>query len=311
VIDTKPHELSESQRQSLRALAREVMNRLEMRKTNMKLAETNERLNDTLNELRETQGQLEEAQASMNHSINYASRIQRAILPRAEQFQEHFPDSFIWNEPRDGVSGDFYWMHPYRNKTILTVADCTGHGVPGAFMSLIGVNALNDIVAQRGIIEPGTILEELDSQVNQTWNSATEEEAPNDGMDITVCVLDPERGRLQYGAAMRRFYLVRGGEVHKLDGERKAVGGGDEKTFESYTTALQRGDRLYLFSDGIEDQFGGPEMQKFTPRRFRELLLEVQDRPMGQQKAAIQEALRAWQGDLAQTDDILLLGVEI
>jgi CheY-like chemotaxis protein/serine/threonine protein phosphatase PrpC len=258
---------------------------------------------------------LETINQELTDSITYASRIQKALMPNHDVIQSYFPESFIFFQPRNIVSGDFYQVFEKRNKIFVIVADCTGHGVPGAFMSLLGMNLIGQIIEERNITETSAILDELDASIQKLVNQPLENgEIPRDGMDIAIMALDRQRNQVQYASAGRPIYFVRNGTLTDLRGDKYAIGGEktDNKFFTHYTlTDIQPKDRFYLFSDGITDQFGGEENKKITSKRFQQWLTDTHTLPMHSQKEAVSTFFNEWKGNNEQTDDVLVTGIEI
>lgn len=247
-------------------------------------------------------------------SINYAKRIQTSILPDVARLKESFTDAFILFKPRDIVSGDFYWFDKIEDdKFILVCADSTGHGVPGAFMSMIGSTLLQDIVTRQKISKPSEILTLLDKQIFSTLNQNDELGVANDGMDVVVCELNVKTRHIRFSSAMRPVIIVLENDSYYIKGNRSSVGGESvmEKYFDDQEYYLGEGDTIYLFSDGISDQFGGPDGKKMKIARLKTLLEQVSKLPMEEQKAAIINYYDEWRGSYEQVDDILLMGVKV
>ncbi len=247
-------------------------------------------------------------------SINYAKRIQSSILPDINKLKEYFSDAFIIFHPRDIVSGDFYWFDKFdEDKFILVCADSTGHGVPGAFMSMIGSTLLRDIVIRQRISRPSEILKMLDSQIFSTLNQNLELGVSNDGMDVVVCEFSLKNRHLRFASAMRPVILILGGESYYIKGNRSSVGGEsvNEKFFDDQEYYLNEGDSLYLFSDGLPDQFGGPYGKKMKIVRIKRLVEEISTLPMTEQYDNISRFYDDWKGDHEQVDDIIFMGVKI
>lgn len=251
--------------------------------------------------------ELEEKNKDITDSIRYAKRIQRAILP----LEDSFPDTFILFKPKDIVSGDFYWLHTEENKVFIAAVDCTGHGVPGAFMSIIGYNSLNKIVKEYHIFEPASILDQLNEEVYRTLHVQTVDDEVKDGMDMALIVYDADTGKLQFAGAYNPMYLVRRGELTEVKADRFSIGRSSIKTGQKFTNHvmdIQPGDQTYIFSDGYADQFGGPEGKKFKSRQLKNLLLKITELPVEKQKEALDQAIETWKGDEPQIDDILVIG---
>jgi serine phosphatase RsbU (regulator of sigma subunit) len=323
VIDDKPMELTTAQKEILRQLAAEVTARMELKKKNKELQQLNESLQQTLENLKETQHQLAETNADLRHSIRYARRIQEGILPRAEYVKEVLPESFIYYQPKDIVSGDFYWLHRKRNKTMVVAADCTGHGVPGAFMSMVGISNLTKLVEERGLMEPASVLEELHLELRHSLGQDLDEDMPEtrlnaDSIDMSVVSLDPDRKQFQFAAAHRKAIWVKtNGEAVILEGDKASVGGysygklTEHQRFTLQLHAYTPGDMLYLFTDGLTDQFSCSFRGRFQLNRLTDMLKRVAPLPLAEQKATVIGEFKTWQGTTAQTDDILLIGMRL
>jgi ligand-binding sensor domain-containing protein/serine phosphatase RsbU (regulator of sigma subunit) len=247
-------------------------------------------------------------------SINYAKRIQSSILPDFARVEETFKDAFLFFKPRDIVSGDFYWFDKFSDdKFILVCADSTGHGVPGAFMSMIGSTILQDIVTRQRITKPSVILKMLDRQIFSTLNQNVELGVSNDGMDMVICEINIKKRHIRFSSAMRPVILVLDGEPVYVKGNRCSVGGESviEKFFDDQEYYLNNGDSIYLFSDGLPDQFGGTDGKKMKIARLKKLIEDVNSLPMPGQKEVISKFYEEWKGDYDQVDDILMIGVSL
>lgn len=246
-------------------------------------------------------------------SVNYAQRIQKAILPSAETLDEFFEEQFVLYHPRDVVSGDFYWVTEKGSRQIVVVADCTGHGVPGAFMSILGINFLNEIVSKNRKLSAAGILDKLRKLVVDALNSPQDEEGAQDGMDMGVCIFDKEKKVVQYSGANNSIYIIRNQilEIHK--GDRMPVGNHPkmDQSFKNNNIQIEKGDSIYLFTDGYIDQFGWRNGKKFKSRPFQDQLLQLQDIPMKGQKIILENTINNWRGDIEQVDDMLVLGLKI
>lgn len=247
---------------------------------------------------------------NVTDSIRYAKRLQESILPPEKRIKELLPESFVFYRPKDIVSGDFYWFDKVGEKVVFAAVDCTGHGVPGAFMSLVGHNGLNQAVRDRGAVRPAQVLQELNRIAFEALHK-DRDQFVRDGMDMAFCALDPESLELDYAGANCPLYLVRNGEVLQYTPDKMPIGGFEleGRTFTDHRIQLQKGDAVYIFSDGYADQFGGARGKKFLYRRFRELLLEIHGSPMDRQKIMLLEALNQWKGAHEQVDDILVIGM--
>jgi len=267
------------------------------------------------NELIEHQKALvEEKNKDITDSIHYAQRIQRAILPSAEYQQRLIPDSFTLFRPKDIVSGDFYWMEQWNNKTVIAVVDCTGHGVPGAFMTFVAYSLLNEAVLEHGISDPAAILNEMRKNLNRMLRQKNDAEALKDGMDISICVLDRNAMTLEYAGAYNPLWLVRSAALTETKADKQPIGvftGEGEKPFTKHTIALEKGDLVYLFTDGYADQFGGDKGKKFKYKKLQELLLEHHTKPVEEQRAILDATIEEWRSGLEQVDDILVVGIRV
>jgi serine phosphatase RsbU (regulator of sigma subunit)/uncharacterized protein YuzE len=247
----------------------------------------------------------------VSDSIHYAKKIQDAILPGEDFAKKIFLNSFIYYQPKDIVSGDFYWCGEKNNLKFFAVADCTGHGVPGALMSMLGGTFLNEIIITRGIKEPNIILDELKRSIVTSLNKNNEMNQ-TDGMDISLIVLDPAQNEMLYAGANNSIYIIRNNELIELKPNKQPVGlyYKDITPFTSQKFALQTNDTVYLFTDGFADQFGGAKGKKYKYSTFKSLLLKINGLSMGDQKNKIHEESVAWKGDVVQTDDVLVVGIK-
>lgn len=259
-------------------------------------------------------GEIELQNIEITDSINYAKRIQTSILPDINKLKDTFKDAFIMFYPRDIVSGDFYWFDKVEeDKFILVCADSTGHGVPGAFMSMIGSTLLQDIVTRKRISKPSEILSLLDKQIFSTLNQNVELGVSNDGMDMVVCEINISTRHIRFASAMRPVILVLDGEPLYIKGNRSSVGGESviEKFFDDQEYYLKEGDTIYLFSDGLPDQFGGPDGKKLKIARLKRIIEQISHLPMDEQKGAMSKFYFDWKGSYDQVDDVLLMGVKV
>ncbi|MBN4051178.1 tetratricopeptide repeat protein [bacterium AH-315-M05] len=265
---------------------------------------------------------IETKNKDITDSIRYAENIQHAILPTDEQIKELLPDSFVLFKPKDIVSGDFYWIAaidsqgspPAGGRGVLIAAcDCTGHGVPGAFMSMMINSLLNEVVNDLGITKPNEILYEVRKGIINSLKQKGESGEQKDGMDAALCSIDFENMKLEYAGANNPLYLIRKGKLQQIKADKQPVGflTEEQKPFTNHKITLQKGDTIYIFSDGYQDQFGGEKDKKFMAKRFRELLLSIQDKLMDEQKEILNKAIKDWQGNSAQVDDILVIGVKV
>lgn len=272
-------------------------------------------LDERTKEVREQKEEIEIKNRDITDSINYAQRIQASILPSVRKLQQYFTGSFVYYAPRDIVSGDFYWFDqvPNSSKFIMVCADSTGHGVPGAFMSMIGTTLIKDICNRPDVKSPADVLNILDNEIKATLNQNLEGERPNDGMDIIVVELDVETKIMRCSSAMRPFIVYQNGEQLYFKGSRNSIGGQvkEEKVFETVELQLTKGDLIYMFSDGYPDQFGGPLGKKFKMVRLRNLLKDIYEKPMEEQYNYVKSNFELWRGELSQVDDVLFMGIRI
>ncbi|MFO7754957.1 MAG: SpoIIE family protein phosphatase [Bacteroidales bacterium] len=255
--------------------------------------------------------ELELKNRNITDSIVYASYMQQALLPSEDYFYSIIPDSFIFFKPKDIVSGDFYWITKKDNKIFVVAADCTGHGVPGALMSMIGVELLNKLILDQGIQQPSEILEIMGKGIARTFSSATDDSNAllKDGMDIGLCAIDEQKAEIQYSGAFFPMYIIRDNKLIEIKGDRISLGVPGEISFTNKTQKIEPGDIIYLFSDGYADQFGGPANKKFMYRRFRHLLLTIHKFPVDEQKAIINESIESWSKGVEQVDDMIVIGM--
>jgi PAS domain S-box-containing protein len=255
---------------------------------------------------------IQDKNKKINDSINYARRIQNAILPDSGIISKALPDSFILYKPRDVVSGDFPWFVQLNDDIFIAAVDCTGHGVPGALLSLIGYFLLNDIVKSRRITDPGKILDMLDEGMTQTLKQDQGDAATKDGMDIALCRINKKTNVVEYAGAHRPLYAILEGNLTEIKGNKFPVGGGVFKNQTNFTTStlkLKTGDSVYFSSDGFPDQFGGPESRKLGSKKMRELVEQVKDKHSAEASYILEQSWESWRGTHKQTDDVLLIGI--
>ena len=287
-------------------------------------------------QIKQQRDQIRLKNQSITDSIRYAQRIQEAILPGEEPFHAQFPDSFVFYRPKDIVSGDFYWIFPQEKQTLFAAVDCTGHGVPGAFMSLVGYNGLQRAVREESLQAPGEILNALDRSVRETIKRHSEGETQiKDGMDLSLCAIDHENKMLRYAGANNPLYIVRkdaaGTEfasranriteaedspwaVYEFKATKRAIGYDTQeeaKHFPTLEIPLQKGDQIYLFTDGYADQFGGKYRKKFMYRRFKQVLLRMVAFGPVEKQIHLKDTFERWQGEVEQVDDVCVIGVRI
>jgi serine phosphatase RsbU (regulator of sigma subunit) len=280
---------------------------------------TNEKLKAALKLVSEQKDQIyeqhklvEKQNKHITDSINYASRIQNAALPKDDLLQKILPNHFVLFKPRDIVSGDFYRVEKVHQQIIVVTADCTGHGVPGAFMSMLGMSVLNEIIRKERIDNSAHILNELRNRVKETLYQTGDDQEQKDGMDMAVYILDLESNSVDYAGANIPLYLVRKGELIIYKPNNQPIGIFPLETpFENHIIQLQKGDCLYTFSDGFQDQTGGEKKQKFMEKQLQKVLKELFEKKPIEQKLILEEILSEWQGDNPQMDDILVFGLKI
>ncbi|MBN1183147.1 MAG: SpoIIE family protein phosphatase [Bacteroidales bacterium] len=251
---------------------------------------------------------------NIRDSINYARRIQQAILPSEKVFQNYLPESFIYYQPKDIVSGDFYWIQEIQDKIFLAAVDCTGHGVPGAFMSIIGFELFRRLRAFRNFDDPAKILLKLNDDFGEIFKDI-ENISLKDGMDVALCIIDKYDKHIKFAGAFSPFYIVRDDKVIEIKGDRYSVGVDElnleKPEFTTHHIEMQPDDIYYIFSDGYADQFGGPEGKKYKFRRFRHLLLSIYNQPFEVQKYLLEESMIEWRGEHEQVDDIMVIGFKV
>lgn len=257
---------------------------------------------------------LVEQQKQILDSIMYSKRLQNAILPTNEYVHELFPDSFILYIPKDIISGDFYWFHSNGNKRFFSAIDCTGHGVPGALLSMVGQNWLNYAVKDLKLDTPSEILDILNEGVISTFKEKDDESSVRDGMDVALCCIDYDNMKLHYAGAYNPVLIISDGEKHQIKGDSFPVGafyGRKREKFTNHVIDVKKGDVVYVYSDGYADQFGGEKGAKFMIKRFRQMLIEIHDKPMDSQKEILDSTLHEWMGTNEQVDDITVVGIRV
>ncbi len=251
---------------------------------------------------------------NIEDSLKYAQRIQQAMLTTSRLFKSILPESFILHKPKELVSGDFYWISELEGKIFVAAIDCTGHGVPGAFMSLIGFELFRKIINMQRIYDPGEILNALNSNFDEIFGNV-EDLALKDGMDLAFCVLDRKSMILEFAGAFNPLYLIRDNKLIEVKGDRFSVGADSDpddpirKIFTSHKMKVEKDDMIYIFTDGYADQFGGPEGKKYKYRRLRHLLLTIHQLPVKKQREYLEDSIEEWRGNLEQVDDILVIGI--
>ncbi len=265
-----------------------------------------------ITERKEAELVIQDKNKKINESINYSKRIQNAVIPDNKAITNIFKDSFIFYHPKDVVSGDFPWMMEKGDEVYVAAVDCTGHGVPGAMLSLVGNFLLNDIIRNGNSLSPAAILDKFDEMVNTTLATEKNDSQIKDGMDIALCKINVKTRKLEYAGAHRPLYHVAKGELTEFKGDKWAIGGGvyrNQTNFTNYEVNLKKGDAVYIFSDGLPDQFGGPNSRKFSPQRIKEVVMNNSD-DMNQTYTVMKDEFHKWMGEQKQTDDVLLIGIK-
>ncbi|MCK9205600.1 MAG: SpoIIE family protein phosphatase [Salinivirgaceae bacterium] len=262
--------------------------------------------------IEEQKAHIEKQHDEITQSIRYAKRIQTAMLPHDEIIEAMLPNHFILFMPRDIVSGDFYFFKPLGKKMLFIAADCTGHGVPGGFMSMLGISYLSEISSQISNPSASEIIDHLRDKIKLTLGQTSTDSTQKDGMDMAVCIIDVQKQQVEYAGAFNPLYLIRNNELETVKADRQPVAVYfKEAEFTNNVIQVQKGDTFYMFSDGFVDQIGGPSQRKFMSKNFKELLLDVHQLPMNQQKEKLTNTIMDWKGESMQVDDILVIGFQL
>lgn len=293
-----------------------VMQRLEstVEHRTKALTQLNIKLQNQAQDRERINGVLRDNYIQMTESIIAAKRIQQLMLPKIQDIANTFEDAFVYLRPKDIVSGDFYWFHRNETKAWIACVDCTGHGVPGAFMSMIGSKILNRIIIEDCVEDTAQILNNVDDYIVKELKQHDTETQVSTGMDISLCCVDLEANTLQFSGAFQNLYCFRGDKLEMVKGDRFSIGGTfkiENKTYSSTTLQLSKGDTFYLLSDGYADQFGGPQNKKFTRKRWIEQLEAAQGVSMYEQEMKLKSALQDWKSTNEQVDDILVMGMQL
>lgn len=272
--------------------------------------ELEDKVRERTREIQMQKEQIEKQNREIKYSFDYAKRIQSTVLPPDEVFESLFAEHFIFFKPRDIVSGDFYWISQRGSKIFITASDCTGHGVPGSLMSMLGITMLHEIVNEKDVNRSDKILNELRLNIARTLKQEGKPGEQKDGMDMVMLIYDRSTRELEFSGANNPLYIIRNSKMIEYKGNNMPVAYYDNMTdFTRHTIQLKQGDRVYLFTDGFPDQFGGPEGKKFKYKPFKDLLLEMHDRPMEDQEKILRMIFDEWKGDLEQIDDVLVMGL--
>ena len=280
----------------------------------LEIQEQKEEIETQRDELKKNNDEILRQKEEITDSITYASRIQRAMLPLREHFDKTFADHFIFYKPRDIVSGDFYWIAEDDKKVYFVVADCTGHGVPGAFMSMLGISSLNEIIAHKTNNLPANqMLNLLREKIKYSLHQTGKEGEAKDGMDIALCILHKNKNILEYSGAYNPLYLLRNGKIDEYKADRMPIGiyHVEKESFTNYTIEILKGDVIYIFSDGYADQFGGPVISKFKTSGMKKMFEEISTKPMIEQAQIVEQTFNQWKGNEYQIDDILVIGIRM
>lgn len=290
------------------------LNILELSETNAHLITATWRERELKEELQKTKLLVEEQNTKIMDSINYARRIQQAIIPNKRMLDELLGNYFIFYKPKDVVSGDFPWAYDKGYYVYIAAVDCTGHGVPGAMMSLIGDLLLNDVVNNEGRDKtPAEILNQLHYGVVKTLKQNNPENKAADGMDVALCRIDKRTNEVLFSGAHRPLYHLANGELIEYKGCKFPIGGmqyNGENNFKDHVVNISENDTIVFFSDGLPDQFGGPEKLKFGPKRIRQIITENQEKPMEELRNIFEQSFDEWKGELKQIDDVLMIGIK-
>jgi serine phosphatase RsbU (regulator of sigma subunit) len=292
-----------------------IFNRYQVKqKANAKLESQKQEIVRQHHELNIAYGQIETKNKDITDSIKYAKRLQEAILPIAD-FQKQFSqNAFIFYKPKDIVSGDFYWMVKKENKVLVAAVDCTGHGVPGAFMSIVGYNVLNQAVNEHNLTVPSEILNELNRGITNTLRQYETESTVKDGMDIALCCINTDTLEVEYAGAYNPLWIIKGNKFEELSADKFPIGafvGEKINQFSNQKIQMTKGDMIYMFTDGYADQFGGPKGKKFKYKQLQQLIIDNKDKSMIEQKRTLESAFTHWIGNYEQVDDVLVIGIKL
>ena len=281
---------------------------------NAEISQHKEEIEAQRDEIEFQKNQISEKSKNITDSIIYAQRIQDVILPAQEIFSILFKETFLIYKPKDIVSGDFYWVDQKDENIFLAAVDCTGHGVPGAFMSIVGSNLLNQALNEHNITEPNDILNYISNSINSTFRKDDERSSVKVGMDLSVCKFNLQKKEMIFSGALSTMYLIRNSELIVYKGDYFPIGNAFNEDFPTYTSKkieLHENDTIYLFSDGYYDQFGGPHKKKFLSRNFKKALVNIQDLPLNRQKEKMLTTFYDWKSGFEQVDDVLVIGIKI
>jgi sigma-B regulation protein RsbU (phosphoserine phosphatase) len=257
--------------------------------------------------------QIEQQQLSLTDSIHYARRMQTALLPSEEDLDSLFPSYFLLNKPKDIVSGDFCWLSFKDNKVVVAVADCSGHGVPGAFLSILGIAFLNEIIRTVQVLNANLILEKLRARLIKSLYRTRSKGESRDGMEVALCIIDYTNKKLQFSGAFSPLYFYNNNELNEIKGDYMPIGlhDDDQICFSNKEFDFSENDTIYIFSDGYVSQIGGPNRKTFRSRRFKQLLNEIHHKPLSEQKEILEREYQDWKKDVEQIDDIMVMGIRL
>ena len=291
-----------------------------LEQANIDILDKNARLSEQAEEIRAQNDRItiqkdliEEKNKKITDSIQYASLIQNAVLPSPSVLSESFAEYFLLNLPRDIVSGDLWWYYKSNNKVMLAVADCTGHGVPGAILSMLGTTLLNEIANQHPEIKANEFLDLLKHKMVEALVRSDNGSPRHDGMDIAICIFNVEDNTVEIAGANNPVYILRNGDIEIIKGDKAHIGLHIKRSnlFSQNTCKIEKGDRFYMFSDGFADQFGGENGNKFMLQNFRNLIISTSNLPLKEQGIALNDAFEKWKGNQEQLDDVLVIGVRL
>ncbi|MFC2138184.1 SpoIIE family protein phosphatase, partial [Bacteroidota bacterium] len=289
-----------------------ILIQLNVRRLKIKNQKLENIITERTKEIREQRDKIEKQKEEITDSIYYALRIQSAVLPSSSILDDIVSDHFILYLPRDIVSGDFYWLGRVDNKVVILAADCTGHGVPGAFMSMLGVAFLNEIINKKKIFLPNKILDELRDHIIEALKQEGKMGEAKDGMDMAIVTIDLDNDKLYYAGANNPLYLIQNSEMLQIKADKMPVAIYHKITpFQLHEFNLKKNDMIYIFSDGYQDQFGGQDGRKYMTKRFREYLTELEPYPLSEQKEKLHKEFLTWKGDRNQVDDVLVFGIKL
>jgi len=313
-IITKPHTNIQQERDQLAIEKTEIQKQKEIMESDLQfIMKQGDKIADQKYKIKIQHDLVQQQKQKITDSIIYAKRIQSAVLPPNRFIQHLLAEHFIFYKPRDIVSGDFYWIKQVENRICIAAADCTGHGVPGALMSMLGITFLNEIINKDPKIRANEILNELRTHVISSLRQTGKTGESHDGMDIALCIINHNTKTLEYAGANNHLYMIRKGVFSEIKADRMPIGihRRAKESFTNHEINLETDDLIYIFSDGYTDQFGGKDGRKFLPTNFKNLLIENHLKPLQEQKQIIEENFESWRGEFKQLDDILIIGFKV